>query len=323
MDLRAVGGALDRTAAAGPTVGRSEQPDRIDPPQATILQVLFPPGSWQLHDAKIINSNGQAMLLWQKYKNHGNGWVDLTPLTVIFMPDETATDPVERMRHAIVMEVPEGANLRFDRPLDLNKGGIGRLIEGKLRGPVTIRSQGKRPDHQDDLLVRTHDVDLSEQRITTASDVDFRWGRNSGRGRQMEIKLLPRLGPRSRQPGGTEHRRHRAVPARTRRAAAPRYGFGLGRRGQGRRTPQSQPAGSPMLGTLSAHAAPVEITCRGPFRFHLIDQVATFRDQVDVLRIQPNGPCDHMSCELLSIFFTRPAPQPGAAPPAKKTAPGL
>ena len=33
------------------------------------------------------------MLLWQKYENHGNGWVDLTPLTIIFMPDETVTDP--------------------------------------------------------------------------------------------------------------------------------------------------------------------------------------------------------------------------------------
>ena len=60
--------------------------------QANELAVLFPPDAWQLHDAKIINSNGQALLLWQKYQNHGNGWVDLTPLTVIFMPDETETD---------------------------------------------------------------------------------------------------------------------------------------------------------------------------------------------------------------------------------------
>ena len=51
--------------------------------------------------------------------------------------------------------------------------------------------------------------------------------------------------------------------------------------------------------------------------------MATFRDQVDVLRIQPNGPSDRMSCELLSIYFTRPAPHPGAAPPAKPTAPGF
>ena len=113
------------------------------------------------------------------------------------MTDETALDPKERFRHAMVMEVPGGANLHFDRPLDLNRGtGIGRLIEGRLRGEVNVRSQGKRPDHQDDLRIRTHDVELTEQRITTPNLVEFWYGPNWGRGRQMEIKLLPRLGPR-------------------------------------------------------------------------------------------------------------------------------
>jgi len=143
--------------------GKSVETETID------LRDLFPEGSWQLHDAKIINNNGQGMLLWQKYANGNNGWVDLSPMTVIFLSDENETDLRERVRHAIVMDVPKGADLHFDPPLDLNKGGIGRLVEGRLRGPVTIRSQGKRPDHQDDLLVRTHDVDLSEQRITTAT----------------------------------------------------------------------------------------------------------------------------------------------------------
>ena len=73
----------------------------------------------------------------------------------------------------------------------------------------------------------------------------------------------------------------------------------------------------------SAQPAPVEITCRGPFRFHLVDQVATFRDQVDVKRIHPDGPCDQLSCELLSIFFTRPAPPPGAVAAEKKGGPGF
>ena len=290
------------------------------------LGVLFPDkNAWQVRDAKVINNNNQSLLLWQKYENRGNGWVDLAPLTVIFMPDESVTDTAERLRQAVVMEVPEGANLRFDRPLDLNNGGLGRLIEGKLRGPVKIRSQGKRPDHQDDLLVLTHDVDLSEQRITTPNDVDFRWGLHSGRGRQMEIKLLPRLGPRTGNQQGPniggieqfqlEHveRLHLDMsPA----AATTAAGGGPGTPARG-----SQPAGSPMLGTLSSHGGPIEITCRGPFRFHLIDQVATFRDQVDVQRIQPDGPADHLSCELLSIYFTRPAPHPGA--PAKKTTPGF
>ncbi len=296
-------------------------------PQRNELEVLFPPGSWELHDAKIINNNGQGMLLWRAYKNHGNGWVDLTPLTIIFMPDETVTDMVERLRHAVVLEVPEGANLRFDRPLDLNKGGggIGRLIEGRLHGPVRIRSQGKQPDHRDDLLVLTHDVDLSEQRIHTASDVDFQWGRNSGRGREMEIKLLPRLGaPVANQEGPNiggieqiqfEHVERLHMDMGSGSAATAQQG--------GAPASGPQPAASPGLGTLSAHAAPVEITCRGPFRFNLIEQKATFRDQVDVQRIQPNGPSDHMGCDLLSIYFTRPAQRPGAAPPAKQTAPGF
>ncbi len=305
-------------------------PDRPDhgivkdpgPPPVIDLRELFPEGSWQLHDAKIINNNGQGMLLWQKYVNGNNGWVDLSPMTVIFLSDENETDLRERVRHAIVMDVPEGADLHFDPPLDINKGGIGRLVEGRLRGPVTIRSQGKRPDHQDDLLVRTHDVDLSEQRITTANDVDFTWGLSSGRGRQMEIKLLPRLGPRvdnAQGPniGGIEQiqfehveRVHLDMGS----AAAPAAKGGA----------PKPPTGGPLPGPLSAHAAPVEITCRGPFCFNLVDpQVATFRDQVDVQRIQPNAQADHMGCELLSIFFTRPAAPKGAAKPGKQTAPGF
>ena len=327
---------MDRTAAAA--CATTVAGPLATPVRPNDLAVLFPPGSWQLTDAKIINSSNQALLLWKDYDtNHGNGWVDLTPLTVIYMPDETVTDPVERLRHAVVMEVPQGAKLRFDRPLDLNKGGgIGRLIEGRLRGPVTIHSQGKQPDHQDDLLVETHDVELSEQRITTANDVDFHWGPNSGHGRQMEIKLLPRLGPRGGDQEGPniggieqfqlEHveRMHLDMGS----TSAADHGHMVPAKPSGPGVPAHGPAGTPMLGTLSAHAAPVEITCRGPFCFNLVEQKATFRDQVDVLRIQPNGPADHMSCELLSIFFARPTPPPGhpqagTRPPAKKGAPGF
>ena len=203
-------------------------------PQPNDLAVLFTPDRWELNDPKIINSNGQALLLFQKYENHPDGWVDLKPLTIIFMPDENVIDEVERLRHAVVMEVAEGANLRFDRPLDLSKGGIGKLKEGRLRGPVRIRSQGKRPDHQDDLLVMTHDVDLNEQRITTHSDVDFQWGPNSGRGSGAGDQALAPPGTSSRGSGRTEHWRHQGVPARTRRMAVPRHGFGLGSYGPGR-----------------------------------------------------------------------------------------
>ena len=44
------------------------------------------------------------------------------------------------------------------------------------------------------------------------------------------------------------------------------------------------------------------------------DQVATFRDQVNVLRSHPDGPSDRLTCDLLSVFFARP-PQTGAGQP--------
>ncbi len=202
----------------------------LDKPRPQDFADLFSPQDWERQNPKIIfASNDQVLLLWKTYSNHkdGSGWVDINPLTIIFVPDASVVDPTERYRHAIVMQVPAGtdeqpaASMRFDRPLDINGGGVGRLIEGRLRGQVKIRSQGKRPDHQDDLLVLTHDVELNEQRITTPNQVEFTYGPNWGRGRQMEIKLFPR----SRVAGRTEYRRHRASSSRTCRTVAPGTGI--------------------------------------------------------------------------------------------------
>ena len=36
----------------------------------------------------------------------------------------------------------------------------------------------------------------------------------------------------------------------------------------------------------------MEIHCRGPFRFDVLRRVATFRDGVDVMKMNPSGPAD-------------------------------
>ncbi len=191
------------------------------PPPIKPWESLFPENAWEHREAKVISSNDQVLLLWKTYSNHADGWVDLNPLTIIFMTDETALDPKERFRHAMVMEVPGGANLHFDRPLDLNRGtGIGRLIEGRLRGEVNVRSQGKRPDHQDDLRILTHDVEAH--------------GAADHHAEPRRVLVWPELGPRPAdgnqapaaarpaggEPGRSEHRRHQSNPTRARRADA-------------------------------------------------------------------------------------------------------
>ena len=68
---------------------------RLAPGEAKELAVLFPArllGASRRQDHQQ-QRPGHAAL--EEYQNHGNGWVDLKPLTVIFMPDENATDTVE------------------------------------------------------------------------------------------------------------------------------------------------------------------------------------------------------------------------------------
>lgn len=300
-----------------PAVRRPDEPvtvtgDPTPPPDEKALALLFPPGSWQLQTREILKSD-QCWILYEKYKTLEDNWLELTPLTMLFFSDDPALDPTERVRRAVVLEVPEGASLRLDEPLNLSKWKIGRLIEGKLRGPVTIRGKGKLGSPQEDLLIATHDVDLSEQCIYTPNPVEFRWGPHFGRGQHMEITLLPRDGPGAPKRagpniGGIEQFELKHVE---------RLHLELGSASADRKPTA---AAQPFLNNSTNGPSPIEITCRGPFRFNMVQQVATFKDQVDVLRTHPSGPSDRLSCELLSIFFTQP-PKPAVAsgqPPKAK-----
>jgi hypothetical protein len=322
------------TVSKGPDRRTLTEPHLSDPPPVNEWAVLFPENAWERHDAKVISSNDQVLLLWKTYANHADGWVDLNPLTIIFMTDDSELDPKERFRHATVMEVPGGANLHFDRPLDLNRGGIGRLIEGRLRGEVNIRSQGKRPDHRDDLRILTHDVELTEQRITTPNLVEFWYGPNRARGRQMEIKLLPRLGPQVANKEGPNiggikqiqllqlerlHMEMEPKPAES--AATPSLS---GSSEDPTKMAAAKGTAPFLLTQKSGQSGPVDITCRGPFCFDLVEEfpVATFRDQVNVLGTHPDAPSDQLTCDLLSVFFTRP-PHSAAPAKGKPNAPGF
>ena len=63
-------------------------------------------------------------------------------------------------------------------------------------------------------------------------------------------------------------------------------------------------------------SVPVEINCSGPFRFDVVGRVATFRDRVDVMKANPSGPSDQITCDLLSLYFaerSKEKPDPKAA----------
>ncbi len=271
------------------------------------LRPLFRPGvDWELDSPKILESD-QVKLLLRNYSNLGSGRVELDCCTLVYTPPEPAADPAERIRRSVVLQAPEGAVLEFDEDLDLRRGKVGRLLSGRLVGPVTIRSDGREPGPGDDLNITTRDVSVSQDRIRTNEAIQFRWGPNHGSGSHLQIDLLNdsddpishKRGPRITGIESLEIRRldllHLEFPERRRPAVA------------------AMPDDA--TGTL-----PVEVKCRGKFRFDAVERLATFHDQVDVMQMHPDGPSDQINCELLSIYFARR--RNGLGRPSEEPSPG-
>jgi lipopolysaccharide export system protein LptA len=296
-----------------PAAGGRVRGDGLDNPADSVDELAglaehFPPDHFVRHKPKMLESR-QAKLLFGDYTKdpQNERKVELRPCTMIFTPDEPGVGLAERNRRAVILDAPEGALLEFDQPLELRQAKIGRLLAGQLQGPVVIRSQGKLPGPEDDLRIDTRDVDLSEQRISTSHPVEFRWGFNHGRGQGLCIDLLPDKKAPQHGPnvGGIKslelskvERIHLQFNKKDMAGAKP---------GSGQPSKDAK---------KDAGTQPAEITCRGPFRFDVEGKVASFRDQVDVWQIMPSGPSDHLSCEVLSIYFVpkkKANPAAGAA----------
>ena len=269
-------------------------------PRTNVLAPFFPPGSWELKDPKILESE-RAMLLIKDYHNLPDGRVKLQPCTVVFFGNDSTRD--EMKSPPVILQAPEGAILKFDEPFDLKRAKVGRLIGGSLVGKVTIRREPSRPGATDDLRVTTRDVELTEDRVVTPHPVDFHLGPSYGSGREMTI-LLAR---NQKSTDGSPNEDKKGIGITGVKS------FELVRDVRmhvllGGKDPQDLIAGEPDEAPARRNAEPpIEITCQGPFRFNLDKYIATFADQVDVLRLNTNGPSDQMNCELLSIFFERRA----------------
>jgi len=262
--------------------------------QLAELQPLFPEGSWELEDPKIIET-GRGKLLFDRYENLGDGLIEMTPFTMILYPSGTAMSPEERTRRAVVIETEHGAVLQFDEELDLRRARFGRLIGASMPGKVLIRSDNREPGDHDDLLVETSDVELSEELVTTDAEVVFRLGENSGRGRQLRIEM--------------ENEDQNGAPSRGPQVAGVKK-FSLLR--DVRMTlriavDDAFRADDKPLSNEPESTAITTIVCQGPFQFDLEQYLIQFDDQVVVERTNIELPPDRLTCQQLLLYLTTEA----------------
>jgi lipopolysaccharide export system protein LptA len=293
----------DLNPANAITVDNRSGARRLPDLQLEQLQGLFPPDSWELQNPMMLESDHAKLLLQlPKQYNRPDGWLEIKRCTIVIPFEGPAENEEQRRRQSIIIQSPEGARLKFDQPLDLASFKFGRLTGGQLNGQVTIHSDWKDPGPEDDLWIVTSKITLNEQTISTKETVDFRWGPHSGRGQGMTIKLLAD--------------QSRAAKAAKATSGMKFSGIEFFELSHVERLRLDLEQATPTSGDKPDHA-PIDITCRGPFRFDAVGHVATFREQVDVMKLNPVGPADQLECDLLSIFFIPPPRQkPRAA--AKK-----
>jgi lipopolysaccharide export system protein LptA len=307
-DLKLAGAALgDSTPIEG-----SEPINR----ELEAIKDLFQPGDWETDRSKTkVLRNDRAKLLLQEYRVLGGGKVRITPCTMVFDYEGPAENEAQRHRQSIILQAPQGAILQFDRPLDLKQPREANLVGGELTGPVCIRSDWKQPGPDDDLRIVTSNVRLENQIISTSEPVEFRWGPHFGSGQDMQIKLLPdRPRPGRRHSGlniaGIEWFEMRHIE-RLHLDLGQMDEKGMSAIGRNRPEGNSRPSD---VSRLSRSSTPVEIGCRGPFRFDVVGRVATFSDSVHVTKANPIGNADQMDCDMLSItFIERKMIEPNAA----------
>ncbi len=319
--------------------GTPSKPRQMDP-----YRRFFPPDAWEVQDP-IVLENDRALLLMKNYRTLDNGQVELMPCTVLFLPDGPLSgDPEDALRRVIILEAPQGALVQFDQPVDLTRAKIGHLVGGEFHGPIKIHGNAGKPDAPEDLLILTSDVQMNTQLIWTLAPVEFHFGPNSGTGREMQIHLIAsdHGGKQGSSVGGLESLdllhdvQMRLVPGSagmmpldSRPQATGQRPLAGGQRSEvgGQRpglpppVPDMAPlqsvgrmAGQPASKPATPPQPPVDIRCQGKFHFDLLQYVATFEDQVDVLRVMQDGPSDQMNCERLSVYFAPRAAPATAAP---------
>jgi lipopolysaccharide export system protein LptA len=278
---------------------------------------FFPEGTWE-RDNPIVLESETSKLLLKEYVTLPDGHLKLNPCTVIYLPEGEA-EAADSHRRVIILQAPEGAELKFDQPVDLGRGKIGRLEGGVMSGPVFIQSGPTKPEGGDDFFAVTRDVQMKDNLIFTSAEVDFRFGASQGHGREMRIELLP--GPPGNNNHGTNFGGVQSLQLLTdvRMHLQPSSGgFVPGDQNPAATQKTSQRtvifSGQTGSTTDTANNPPVDIRCQGPFEFDLVQNVATFHDRVDVVRPHAYGPSDQINGELLNLYFAPREPANGASP---------
>ena len=271
------------------------------------LASLFPEGSWELDQPKILRSE-QATILLQEFEEVEGGRLRIRPCTIVFYGSQ------ENQRDAgpTIMQAPQGAILAFDEPLDLAAVRFGKPVSGQLVGSIRIVRVGSQ--NAEDLELVTSNVVISSKQIWTREKVSFRFGDTYGSGHELLISRAQRNDNSSSDPrrllddlGTIELQRiDRLTFAVKQGELFDSFASAIPA------TPSEQTTDSELPGR-------VEVQCAGPMILDLNRMKATLEDKVTISRQQTGQPPDTLLASNLSMYFSRNEDASATAPAIPKT----
>ena len=247
------------------------------------LAAWFPTDAWELQSCKRLDT-ATGHILFQDYMPYDDGRVEVHPLTIIYFE---ASD--SQQQTPIILRAPQGAILKFDRPLSLG-GKSGQLESGMLHGPVEILRRESAPGKRDSWRIVTSEIQLNNQRVQTLQDVDFEFGDNRGHGRHliMELERNPLHGGQKTMAGVRGASRIELVQISQLRLVAQQKPASVA-------DATLTPLPNPDAATL------YDVTCSGPLEVDLHRNIASLSD--DVLVVDAANSHDWMRADRIELGF--------------------
>lgn len=148
------------------------------------IKGLFPDDDcWQRNGCTILKTV-DGMLLFRDWVDLENNKFRLSPLSIVVgdgLKSGGSTAPV-------IIDAPQGAEIQFNRSLEMGRGPTPAIERGRVIGPVVVQGLGDE-NQNGDLLVHTSNIGLDNQKIWTTDEFDLTSGGLSMRGRDLTIHL--------------------------------------------------------------------------------------------------------------------------------------
>lgn len=256
---------------------------------------LFEEGSWQLSDPFKLKTD-RGTVLFGDYKMDSNGAVIVNPVSLVV----NGAGSKEKPERVYVLDAPEGARLRFENGLDLSKNGsgLGKLLDATLFGEVSIKSPASSELADDAISITTRGIRIDPASISTPQTIDMHFGPHLLRGQDLKLSFL-NPEQKLKTTGAASWAFSDLEITQIEEVRFFVAGDGIDLFGDSTKSAGIRKAS---VGA-AAKSTPIEIRCAGRFKIDFLKMEASFRDQVEVLRLPVRGQADSLRCEMLTLEF--------------------